>query len=81
MTTEAVTIGYARTAKDQIKTEIVYDAPVPAPIKKGDKIAKLVIFGPGVETQMIQLAAGANVGREFFIPRALYGARVALGAK
>jgi serine-type D-Ala-D-Ala carboxypeptidase (penicillin-binding protein 5/6) len=79
VTTRAVEVGFSRTAKDQIKVAIVYEGPLPAPIKKGDVIAKLVISGPGIEPQSIPLAAGAKVGRENIFGRALYGAKTIFG--
>ena len=40
-----------RRARSDIKVAVVYDGPVPAPIRKGDVVAKLVYvrpaFGPG----------------------------------
>ena len=75
VTTEAVDLAYLRTAKDGIKTAIVYQGPLPAPIKKGDTIAKLVIEGPGISRRELDLAAGENVGGLNFFSKALFGAR------
>jgi D-alanyl-D-alanine carboxypeptidase (penicillin-binding protein 5/6) len=79
--TQSIDVGYRRAAKDQIKVAIVYDAPVPAPIRKGDVIARLVISGPGVEPQTIPLAAGDGVGRENMFSRALFGAKALFAKK
>lgn len=79
--TAPVDVGFHRAVKDQIKVRIVYDKPVPAPIKKGDKVATLVISGPGIETQKLPLAAGRNIGRENIFGRAIFGAKTVFGSK
>ncbi|HWA23625.1 MAG TPA: D-alanyl-D-alanine carboxypeptidase family protein [Caulobacterales bacterium] len=72
-------VAYLRTAKDGLKTSIVYEGPVSAPIKKGDIIAKLVFEGPGVARQEMPLAAGENVGGLNPISKALVGAKQMFG--
>jgi D-alanyl-D-alanine carboxypeptidase (penicillin-binding protein 5/6) len=52
-----------------MKVAAVFDGPIPAPIKKGDKIAKLVISGPDITTVELPLAAGADVARLGFMGR------------
>jgi D-alanyl-D-alanine carboxypeptidase (penicillin-binding protein 5/6) len=78
LTTAPVEIGFRRAGAASIKTEIVYDGPIPAPIKKGDVVATLKISGPGVEPQSIPLAAAKNVGRANIFSRAIYGAQTML---
>jgi D-alanyl-D-alanine carboxypeptidase (penicillin-binding protein 5/6) len=78
--TAPVDIGFHRAVKSQIHVKIVYDKPVPAPIKKGDVIGDLVITGPaGVESQKIPLAAGEKIGRANIFSRALFGAKTLFG--
>lgn len=72
---DAVTIGVHRASRANLKASIVYDGPVPAPIKKGDRIATLVIEGEGVPTQRFPLEAGAKVGKLNVFGRAIAGAR------
>jgi D-alanyl-D-alanine carboxypeptidase (penicillin-binding protein 5/6) len=72
-------VAYLRTAKDGLKTSIVYDGPVSAPIKNGDIIAKLVFEGPGVARQEMPLAAAENVGGLNPISKALVGAKQMFG--
>jgi D-alanyl-D-alanine carboxypeptidase (penicillin-binding protein 5/6) len=81
VTTAPVEIGYRRAGAASIKTEIVYDGPVPAPIKKGDVVATLKISGPGVEAQSIPLAAAKSVGRANFFARAIYGAQTLMSGE
>ncbi|MGE3303872.1 MAG: D-alanyl-D-alanine carboxypeptidase family protein [Hyphomonadaceae bacterium] len=77
--TAAFDVAYMRLAKDGLKVEIVYDGPIPAPIKKGAVVAKLVFHGPGVSTLELPLAAGESVGRENIFSRAVAGAKAAFG--
>jgi D-alanyl-D-alanine carboxypeptidase (penicillin-binding protein 5/6) len=81
VTTQAVDVGFHRSAKSALKASIVYDGPLPAPIKKGDVVAKLIIEGPGVPKQEIPLAAANKVGRKGFIGRAMFGANALLGSE
>jgi D-alanyl-D-alanine carboxypeptidase (penicillin-binding protein 5/6) len=68
-----------RSVKAGLKAAIVYQAPLPAPIKKGDVVAKLVIEGPGYPRQEIDLQAGADVGRANWFARAGHGLSTLLG--
>lgn len=72
-------VAYMRIAKDGIKTSIVYTGPLPAPIKKGDVVARLVFEGPGVARQELPLAAAENVGGLNPISKALVGAKEMFG--
>jgi D-alanyl-D-alanine carboxypeptidase (penicillin-binding protein 5/6) len=53
---------------------ISYQGPLPAPIKKGDVVGKLIFEGPGVARQEIPLAASENVGGLNPVSKALFGA-------
>lgn len=74
VTTAPFDVAYLRTAKDGLKVSISYQGPLPAPIKKGDVVAKLIFEGPGVARQEIPLAAGENVGGLNPVSKALFGA-------
>ncbi len=81
VTAGPVRIGFHRSAKEALKTRIVYDGPLPAPIKKGDVVARLVIEGEGVARQSVPLVAGANVSRMGVIGKAMVGARSLAGGQ
>ncbi|MGE5546502.1 MAG: D-alanyl-D-alanine carboxypeptidase family protein [Solirubrobacterales bacterium] len=58
-----------RRARRDMKVTAVYTGPVPAPIKKGQPIGKLVITAPGVPSAELPLVAGADVERLGFMGR------------
>jgi serine-type D-Ala-D-Ala carboxypeptidase (penicillin-binding protein 5/6) len=66
-----VVITVPRRARADMKVAVVYDGPVPAPIRKGDVIAKLSTSAPGIATVEVPLVAGADVERRGPIGRAL----------
>ncbi|WES31197.1 D-alanyl-D-alanine carboxypeptidase family protein [Varunaivibrio sulfuroxidans] len=53
-----VTLTLPRKSRKEMKVQVVYDGPVPAPIAKGQHIADLVISAPDVKTVDIPLVAG-----------------------
>lgn len=71
-----VVVTVPRRARSDMKVSVVYDGPVPAPIHKGDVIAKLSISAPGTSPTEVPLVAGADVERRGPIGRAF----VALGS-
>lgn len=52
-----------RFARKKLKVFVVYDGPVPAPIKAGDQIATLRLTAPKQEPIEVPLYAGADVDR------------------
>lgn len=76
---EQIRIAAHRSISSGLKVAIVYDGPIPAPIKAGDKVASLVIEGPGFERQSYPLVAGQKVGRRNVFSRAAAGMGVLLG--
>ncbi|HTH16075.1 MAG TPA: D-alanyl-D-alanine carboxypeptidase family protein [Magnetospirillum sp.] len=58
-----------RKARREMKVTAVYTGPVPAPIKKGQPVGKLVISAPGVNTVELPLLAGADVQKLGFMGR------------
>lgn len=58
-----------RQGGKDIKATVVYDGPIPAPIRKGDRIATLKIAVPNMEPVELPLLAGADVGRLGFTGR------------
>jgi D-alanyl-D-alanine carboxypeptidase (penicillin-binding protein 5/6) len=64
-----VKITLARKSRPMMKVTVEFKGPVPAPIKKGDKIAVLKIMAPGRNTLEIPLSAGVDVERLGLIGR------------
>jgi len=58
-----------RDARREMTVSVVYHGPIPAPIRKGDRIAFLRIEAPGMEAKEIPLVAGADVQRLGFVGR------------
>ena len=58
-------LGVARSLcgrqwRQSAKIALVYDAPIPAPISRGDVLGKLVVSGQGVPTMEVPLKASAE---------------------
>lgn len=68
--TQDVVITVPRRARSDMKLAVVYDGPVPAPIRKGDPLGKLVISAPGIAPVEVPLVAGGDVERRGPIGRA-----------
>lgn len=64
-----VRITIPRTQRDQMRVAVVYDGPVPAPVMRGDEVARLVVSAPGIEARTIPLYAGASVAEAGMIGR------------
>ncbi|WP_316976507.1 D-alanyl-D-alanine carboxypeptidase family protein [Shumkonia mesophila] len=52
-----------RKARGEMKVAATFESPLPAPITKGDRLAKLVITAPGVDPIEVPLVAGTDVQR------------------
>jgi D-alanyl-D-alanine carboxypeptidase (penicillin-binding protein 5/6) len=52
-----------RKSRKDMKVTADYDRPIPAPVKKGEAIGKLVVTAPDVPPTEATLVAGADVGR------------------
>jgi serine-type D-Ala-D-Ala carboxypeptidase (penicillin-binding protein 5/6) len=66
-----VVVTLPRRSRDELKVSVVYDGPVPAPIQKGDPIAKLVVSAPGMESTESPLMAGNAVPKLGYFGQAL----------
>jgi serine-type D-Ala-D-Ala carboxypeptidase (penicillin-binding protein 5/6) len=73
-----IAVGGSRAVQIGLNAHIVYNGPLPAPIKQGDVLANLVIEGPGYETQRFPLVAGRKIGRANPFARAWEGLRLTL---
>ena len=58
-----------RTALQSLVVKAVYDGPVPAPVKKGAPMGKLVVTAKNLTTIEVPLQAAADVGRLGFAGR------------
>jgi len=56
-----LTVTLPRAARRDMKVTVVYDKPVPAPIKQGDQIGKVVVSVPQMPPMERPLFAAANV--------------------
>jgi D-alanyl-D-alanine carboxypeptidase (penicillin-binding protein 5/6) len=52
-----------RRSRKDMKVSVTYDKPVPAPIKRGDKVGKLVVTAPEMAPAEAPLVAAGNVDR------------------
>jgi len=56
-----LTITLAHRLRRDLKVTVVYDGPVPAPVKKGDQIGKIIVTAPDMAPIERPLFAAANV--------------------
>jgi len=63
MIERGVKITLPRKARREMKVAVRYNSPIPAPIRKGDRLATLVIEAPDFKTMEIPLISGAQVDR------------------
>jgi D-alanyl-D-alanine carboxypeptidase (penicillin-binding protein 5/6) len=66
-----LTITMPKQWRNTAKIEVQYNAPVEAPIGRGDTLGKLVVSGQGVPAMQVPLLAGADVPRKGLPGRAL----------
>lgn len=64
-----VEITLPRKSRRDMKVTVKYDGPIPAPITKGQELAKVVISAPDVESITIPLYAAEDAGRLGFVGR------------
>lgn len=73
-----IVIGGPRGVQQGLTAHIVYNGPLRPPFREGDVVARLVVEGPGFQTQEFPLAAGRNIGRANWFSRAFEGLRLTL---
>ncbi|GHF28091.1 D-alanyl-D-alanine carboxypeptidase [Kordiimonas sediminis] len=59
---EDLGLTLSRRQRAQLDVKVEYLSPVPAPLKKGDQVAELVISAPDRSETRLPLLAGKNVG-------------------
>ncbi len=62
-------ITMPRKARRDMKVAVTYEGPLPAPIAKGDVLAKLVVSAPDMNNIEVPLVAGRDVGQLGLIGR------------
>ncbi|MGH6934107.1 MAG: D-alanyl-D-alanine carboxypeptidase family protein, partial [Dongiaceae bacterium] len=60
-----------RTGRDQMEAKAAFEGPIPAPIKAGQQVGKLIITSPGYGSTEVPLVAGADVEKLGFFGRAI----------
>jgi len=78
VTSDDLTLLLPTLASDEVKAEVIYQGPVSAPIKKGDKLAELVISPEGLPETRVPLVAEADVPRGGFVSRMTTAANLIL---
>ena len=73
---EDLTLLVPALVQDGVSAEVVYNAPLSAPIAKGQPIAQLVITRPDMETLTVSLVAETDVARGGFLKRLSVAANV-----
>jgi D-alanyl-D-alanine carboxypeptidase (penicillin-binding protein 5/6) len=68
-----------RSGANDVKVTAAYDAPIPAPVKKGQKVGTLAIEVPGFAKREVDLLAGGDVDRLGAFGRIMAAARHVLG--
>lgn len=62
LTTEnGVNVLVPAGVQDQVRVEVVYDSPIPAPIARGDRVGQLVVTIPGTRDAVTPLLATRDV--------------------
>lgn len=56
-----VVLPVQRSKRDGMKVEVVFEGPIPAPIKKGTPLARLIVRLPDEPPMRVPLVAGADV--------------------
>jgi serine-type D-Ala-D-Ala carboxypeptidase (penicillin-binding protein 5/6) len=73
VTAEKIDVAFFRPNRRSIKTALIYEGPVHAPVQKGDVLGRLVIEEKGVEVASYPLLAGASVEKKGLFGLAVEG--------
>jgi D-alanyl-D-alanine carboxypeptidase (penicillin-binding protein 5/6) len=73
-----IVVGGPRSVQSGLSAHVLYNGPLPSPIREGDVVARLVVEGPGFQTLEFPLAAGRRTGRSNWFARAWEGLRLTL---
>ncbi len=75
---EGLTVAMAQEARPGLKVTLQAQVPIPAPIRKGQVVGKLVVTAPGFATREVPLVAAEDVARLGFFGRLTAAGRHAL---
>ena len=64
-----VVITLQRAWRDRLQVRVRFDAPVTAPVARGQELGRLIVAGQGVPAREVPLYAGADVARLGLLPR------------
>jgi len=64
-----VVVTVPRADAESLSARAVYDGPIPAPVKQGTAVGKVVVTGANMQPMEVPLVAGASVGRLGFLGR------------
>ncbi|HYH23513.1 MAG TPA: D-alanyl-D-alanine carboxypeptidase, partial [Azospirillum sp.] len=74
-------VTMARADRPNMKVTLVSNAPVQAPIRKGDPVGKVIISAPGAPAKEVPVVAAQDVEKLGFFGRAVAAAKyIVLGA-
>jgi len=68
-TSKDIMVGLHKSERPNLKLQILYQGPIPAPISKGDYIADLLITAPGRADEVVQLLAAEDVAQKSIFGR------------
>ncbi len=69
VTGQDLVLTLPRAWRRNLQAKVRYDAPIPAPVAKGQELGRLIVSGQGVPEREIRLIAGADVDRLGVLPR------------
>lgn len=66
---DKLTVAVPRRSRKEMDVKVVHQEAVPAPVARGDEVAKLVVSAPGMDDISVPLFAGAAVEERNFFGR------------
>ncbi|WP_431285475.1 serine hydrolase [Humitalea sp. 24SJ18S-53] len=66
---QALVITLPRAWRNRLEVKVRFDAPIPAPVLRGQEVGRLEVRGQGVPPMSVPLYAGADVARLGLLPR------------
>lgn len=64
-----VVLSLPRVWRNRLQVKLRYEAPLPAPVARGQEIGRMEVGGQGVPAMTVPLIAGADVARLGLLPR------------
>ena len=62
-------VSLPRSWRNRLQVKLKYDAPIAAPVLKGQELGTLLVSGQGVPTMSMPLLAGADIDKLGLLPR------------